>query len=111
MAEKTNIEVIIDGRVYTLSGYESQEYLQKVASYLNTKKTEMNSISEYKRIPPDLKDILFQINLADDYFKAKSQIELLGEKLDQKEQEIYDLKHELVELQMKDEAVENESEE
>lgn len=29
MASKTNAEVIIDGKVYTLSGYESQEYLRE----------------------------------------------------------------------------------
>ena len=34
MAAKNNTEVIIDGKVYTLSGYESQEYLQKVATYI-----------------------------------------------------------------------------
>ena len=33
MAAKTDAEVIIDGKVYTLSGYESEEYLQKIASY------------------------------------------------------------------------------
>ena len=37
MAAKTDAEVIIDGKVYTLSGYESEEYLQKIASYLNGK--------------------------------------------------------------------------
>ena len=37
MAAKNNTEVIIDGKVYTLSGYESQEYLQKVATYINDK--------------------------------------------------------------------------
>ena len=31
MAEKTSAEVVIGGKVYTLSGYESEEYLQKVA--------------------------------------------------------------------------------
>ena len=32
MAEKTSAEVIIGGKVYTLSGYEGEEYLQKVAT-------------------------------------------------------------------------------
>ena len=30
MSAKTNAEVVIDGKVYTLSGYENEEYLQKV---------------------------------------------------------------------------------
>ena len=37
MAAKTSAEVVIDGKVYTLSGYEGEEYLQKVASYINGK--------------------------------------------------------------------------
>ena len=37
MAAKTSAEVVIDGKVYTLSGYEGEEYLQKVAAYINNK--------------------------------------------------------------------------
>ena len=33
-------EVLIGGKVYTLSGFEGEEYLQKVSSYLNHKITE-----------------------------------------------------------------------
>ena len=44
MAGQNNTEVIIDGKVYTLSGYESQEYLQKVATYINDK------IAEFKML-------------------------------------------------------------
>ena len=36
-SSKTDTEVIIGGKVFTLSGYESEEYLQKVASYINNK--------------------------------------------------------------------------
>ena len=40
MSAKTNAEVVIGGKVYTLSGFESEEYLQKIASYINTKISE-----------------------------------------------------------------------
>ena len=36
-SSKTDTEVIIGGKMFTLSGYESEEYLQKVASYINNK--------------------------------------------------------------------------
>ena len=42
MAEKTSAEVVIGGKVYTLSGYESEEYLQKVAVYINGKLNEFD---------------------------------------------------------------------
>ena len=71
MAAKTDAQVIIGGRVLTLSGYESEEYLQKVASYLNSKIADCGKIEGFNRQPLDLQSILLQLNIADDYFKAK----------------------------------------
>ena len=41
------------------------------------------------------------MNIADDYFKAKKQIEELEEEAASKEKELYDLKHELIASQIK----------
>lgn len=101
MAAKTDTEVIIGGKVLTLSGYESEEYLQKVASYINNKINEYVKLDSFKRQPVDTQNILIQLNIADDYFKAKSQIELLEQDLRAKENELYDLKHELIATQIK----------
>ena len=49
MSSKNNTEVIIGGKVFTLSGYESEEYLQKVASYINGKLAEFNADDAYRR--------------------------------------------------------------
>jgi cell division protein ZapA len=49
----------------------------------------------------DLQAILLQLNIADDYFKAKKQISLLEEQATEKEKELYDLKHELIASQIK----------
>ena len=40
MNTKNDVEVIINGKQYTLSGYESSEYLQKIANHINDKLTE-----------------------------------------------------------------------
>ncbi len=101
MAVKTDAEVIIGGKVYTLSGYESEEYLQKVASYINNKLAEYNAMEGFRRAPLDMQNVLMQINLADDYFKAKNQIAAMEEDMEAKDKEVYDLKHELVTTQMK----------
>ena len=85
MAAKNNTEVIIDGKVYTLSGYESQEYLQKVATYINDKIAEFKMLDEYKRIPSDMRSTLLALNIADDYFKAKNQVEKLEQDLEVKD--------------------------
>ena len=100
MSPKTDTEVIIGGKVFTLSGYESEDYMQKIASYINGK------ITEYGKL-----DILLQLNIADDYFKAKKQISILEEELQGKEKELYDLKHELISAQIKLENAEKQGKE
>ena len=100
MSEKSSAEVIIGGKVYTLSGYEGEEYLQKVAAYINNKINEFDSMEDYRRFPTDMKATLLQLNIADDYFKAKKQAEIFEQDLQQKDQEMYDLKHELISLKM-----------
>lgn len=104
MSAKTNAEVVIGGKVYTLSGFESEEYLQKVGSYINTKIAEMEEVEAFKRFTPDMKAILVELNIADDYFKAKAQVEKLELELEAKEREIYNLKHDLISNQVQTET-------
>ena len=111
MSSKTDTEVIIGGKVFTLSGYESEEYLQKVASYINNKVNEYSKMDSFRRQPLDTQGVLLQLNIADDYFKAKKQIALLEEELQRKEKELYDLKHELISSQIKMENMEKDSRE
>lgn len=106
MSSKTDTEVIIGGKVFTLSGYESEEYLQKVASYINNKLNEYNKVESFRRQPMDTQGVLLQLNIADDYFKAKRQISELEEDIQAKEKELYDLKHELISTQIKLESSE-----
>ena len=44
MIGNNDIEVVIGGKVITLSGNESEEYIQKVASYINNKISEYNNV-------------------------------------------------------------------
>ena len=106
MSSKTDTEVIIGGKVFTLSGYESEEYLQKVASYINGKVNEYSKVDGFRRQSTEMQSVLLQLNIADDYFKAKKQIEILEDELKRKEKELYDLKHELISAQIKMESME-----
>ena len=106
MSEKSSAEVIIGGKVYTLSGYEGEEYLQKVAAYINNKINEFDSMEDYRRFPTDMKATLLQLNIADDYFKAKALVEKLEGDIENKDKEIYDLKHDLISNQVKTENAE-----
>lgn len=77
MAGKSEIEVLIGGKVYYISGYESEEYLQKVASYINNKISDFEGEDAYKRLNAQYQNLLLLLNMADDYFKAKNRIALL----------------------------------
>lgn len=111
VSSKIDTEVIIGGKVFTLSGYESEEYLQKVASYINNKVNEYSKVDSFRRQPLDMQSVLLQLNIADDYFKAKQQLAVLEEQLQEKEKEMYDLKHELISAQIKLENAEKQTKE
>ncbi len=85
MSSKNKTQVIIAGKIYTLSGYESEEYLQKVAAYLNGKITEFRGMDGYHRLSQEMRSILLNLNIADDYFKVRKKIEELEEELSEKE--------------------------
>ena len=111
MAVKNTAKVIIGGKIITLGGYESEEYFQKVASYINKNMDELSAMPGYSRQPMETKHTLISLNITDDYFKAKKQAEVFEQDLQQKDQEMYDLKHELISLRMQiEEAQKNEQE-
>ena len=101
MAEKTDAQVNIGGKTYTLSGYESEEYILKVAQYLNTKIRALSDDPEYGKMTPDMRQILLNLNIAEDYFREIAKNEELQRVIDEKDNDLYDIKHELVAAQMK----------
>lgn len=107
---KNYTQVIIGGKVFTLSGYESEEYLQRVSTYLNHKIAECASVEGYRRQSAEMRNTLLALNIADDYFKAKRQGSVLEQDMEQKNKEMYDLKHELISTQIKCEGLEQELE-
>lgn len=110
MSAKTQTEVIIDGKIYTLGGYESEEYLQKVASYLNGKIAEFKGNESYAKLNGDMQKVLLNLNVADDYFKAKKQADSLELEIESRDKQLYDVKHEVIALQIKLETATKEAE-
>ena len=95
MSAKKSVNVVIGDKLYTLSGYEEKEYLEQVASYINGK------IDENKRLSSDMRTVLLELNIADDYFKARERVLSTDENMKYKDQEITNLKHELVQNQLR----------
>ena len=99
--KKNDTEVIINNKRYTLSGFESEEYLQKIASFINSKINDLKQQDAYKTMDSEMKAVLLEINLADEYFKLKRQYDESEDDSDSKSNEIYSLKHEIMSLQTK----------
>lgn len=105
MAAKNYAEVLIDGNVYTLGGSEEQEYLQKVAAYINEKIAVLKAQPGFTRQNKDYQEVMIYLNLADDYFKTLQEAKMLKAQKDELENEVYSLKHELIGAQMKLDAL------
>nr|MCR5603892.1 cell division protein ZapA [Lachnospiraceae bacterium] len=95
---------VIGGKVIKLVGYESEEYLQKLAGYINGKLSEYEKIDSFKRQPIEMQNVLIQLNMADDYFKVKNKLDEITEEMELKDKELYDIKHELIATQIKMES-------
>ena len=100
MAMKNTVEVVIAGKVFKISGFESAEYLHQVSVYINEKLAEFQKMEGYRRQTSDQKQLMLNMNLADDFFKAKRQADKLAAELEKKEREMYGIRHELVEAQL-----------
>lgn len=108
MADKTTVKVLIDGKVITLGGFESEDYMQKVAFYLNSKTEELKGLPGYSHQTTDVRNLLLALNIADDYFKAKAEVEAMEDEREAKDTEAYNAKHDLVSAQVKIEELEKE---
>ena len=110
MNEKNDIEVTINGKRYVLAGYESDEYLQRVASYINHKYTDFKGKEGYNVLDADTRNVLMQINITDDYFKAQQRVNELSDVIEQKEKELFELRHEVLGYKTKIEELEERTE-
>lgn len=96
---RNKAEVRIHGKEYTLKGIESEEYMQKVAHYIDKKMADISKNSV--RMSTAATAILTAVNVADDYFKFEQVVDDLKKGLDEKTKELENCKDELNKLKMK----------
>ncbi len=101
MNKKNDAKVLINGKYYNIAGYENVEYLQKIAAFLNKKADELKTQLGYNIINDSEKNVLMQINLADDYLKLKEEQEQNFSEADEKFKELASLKRDIISLQTK----------
>ena len=105
--KKNYAEVLIDGKIYTLGGIEEASYFQQVAAYVNHKLGELRRQPGFLKQKEDYQLVMLEINMADDYFKAREEADMLRRQNEETERDIYGIKHELINAQMKLETAQN----
>ncbi len=75
MDNKNSTNVLIDGQVYTLSGIESEDYIQRVALYINNKLKGLKETENGQALNTRLLNVLLALNIADDLYKEKDKLE------------------------------------
>ena len=96
MKSKNDVDVLINGRKYTLCGFESADYIQKVATYINSKLSEFQK-EYYANMDIELKNILLAINIADDYFKVDRDVKSVMKDNERKDKMVLEMKHKILE--------------
>lgn len=92
MAEKNKVEVRIAGKDYTLVGAEPDEYIQKIALYIDKK---MNGIMKANhKLSTSMAAVLTAVNVAHDYFKSLESGEGFNKELKEAMEELEALRNE-----------------
>ena len=80
MAEQKNKAVVrINGSEYTFASTDSEEYIQRVAYYVDKKMTALSM--QDTRLSTALAAVLTSVNICDEYFKAKDEADKLHTQL------------------------------
>ena len=99
MADRNRLTVQIANKEYTLVSEDSREYMLEVSDYVDHQMKKISGMSPC--MSTTMVAVLTAINIADDYFKAKKQGGTLESDIEAKDKEMYDLKHELISVQIK----------
>ena len=77
--EKIRTTVRIAGKDYTIASYDSAEYVNRVAAYVNRK---MNELGLATHLPAAQLAVLAAVNATDDMLKSRDEIDRLHRELD-----------------------------
>jgi len=105
-----SVEVNINNKYYTICAVESEEYIKKIASYINKKYDDFKNLQGYDKMNVDMKTILMEINLADDYFKKDQDYVKCYNSNEKNKKEIKVLTEELISCQAQNDELEEDLE-
>lgn len=96
VATKNKVEVRIGGSDYTLAGVEMEDYLRKVALYIDKKMSEITRMNN--RLSTSTAAVLTAVNVADDFFKSRENEIDIKNRLIQANKEIEKLREDMKRL-------------
>lgn len=92
--QKIRTTVRIAGKEYTIASYDSEEYVNRVASYVDRKMNELNLAT---RLPAAQLAVLTAVNATDDMMKSREEIRRLRAEIDRLRTQIETLEAEKAE--------------
>ncbi len=96
--EKMRTTVKIAGREYSMTSYDPEEYVQRVAAYVDRK---MGELSIATRVPQNQLAVLVALNIADDMLKAHDENNRLKREIGIAREQLEVAKTELAQLKAK----------
>ena len=87
--QKIRTTVRIAGKEYTIASYDSEEYVNRVANYVDRKMNELNLAT---RLPAAQLAVLTAVNATDDMMKSREENRRLRLELEEARKEIERLK-------------------
>lgn len=102
MSERNKLDVKIGGKEYTIIAGESEEYMHKVAGFVDKKMSAI--VKADNRLSTSMVAVLTAINVADEYMKLKESEDKLIAQLMEYTTEIERLKNANKELEQKKSA-------
>ena len=107
MEKQTYTKVVIDGKVYNLAGQEEEQYLQRLAGYVNHTIAVLKEQGGLQKQTTEIRNLMIFLQMADDYLKEKDAGAQKQQQLDELETQTYDIKHNLVTCRMQLEQLES----
>ncbi len=83
--EKIRTTVRIAGKDYTIASYDSEEYVNRVAAWVNRRMDELGAATH---LPSAQLAVLTAVNAADDMMKSRDEIRRLQVELDELRQKL-----------------------
>ena len=104
MMDKKRVSVVIDGKVYVLTGSESEAHMQRVASYVDSKLREIRVQNSYGKLFREYKNVLLSLNIAEELFLLQDELQVIRQEHMENEKELYRLKQEIVDKEMRNDT-------